>query len=68
MKAFRAWVEATGWSQKELAEALGVSQAHVSRILAGRRVPSDRLKVRIAEKSGGAVPASDWLPPSEVAA
>lgn len=64
----RAWMKAAGWSQQALAAELGVSQAHVSRVVSGVRTPSDKLKVRIAEISGGEVRPVDWFPTQSQAA
>lgn len=61
MNELARWAARTGRSQQALAEELGVSQAHVSRLLAGQRTPSDRLKVRVAAVTGGEVPPESWF-------
>ncbi|MCW6681563.1 helix-turn-helix transcriptional regulator [Aerococcaceae bacterium NML160702] len=41
--------ERRGWTQKELAEKIGVSQEAVTKYEAGTRTPSDSVKVAIAK-------------------
>jgi len=61
MMKLRTWMEAAGWSQMDLADELGVSQAHISRVLAGRRGASDRLKTLVHSVTGGEVTPADWF-------
>ena len=48
-----------GLTQAAMAERLGISEAHLSRILAGKGTPSLRLCDRIAAETEGAVTAED---------
>ena len=45
----RAYMRATGATQKEVARAVGTSQAAISRILARRQQPRLPLALRLAE-------------------
>lgn len=51
----------TGMRQVVLARMIGISQGHMSDILAGRRTPGLALAGRIAAATGGKVPVSSWL-------
>lgn len=46
----RAWMKKQGLSQRELAELLGVHEAHISRILSGERRIGARLALRLAKQ------------------
>ncbi|WP_097082584.1 helix-turn-helix transcriptional regulator [Rhodobacter sp. JA431] len=51
-----------GLPQSAFAEAIGVSRGHMSALISGARLPSLELAVRIERLTGGAVPASSWVP------
>lgn len=57
------WI-AQNTTQKDFAREVGVTQAYVSLLAAGQRVPSLRLAKRISQATGGAVP-TDALAPGE---
>ena len=46
LKVYREW---RNISQRSLAETVGVSLSHISKIECGLKVPSNRLKMRLAE-------------------
>lgn len=48
----RAWREGAGWSQRELAERLGVTQAAIHNWESGQRQPSLRMLSQIARAFG----------------
>ena len=48
-------------SQSELARALGISQPYASLLLAGKRLPSLELAIRIERATGGLVPVHSWV-------
>ncbi len=56
----RARLKKLEWSQLDLATALGVSTAVVSRWLSGERTPSLEMAFRI-QNSKIAIPAEAWL-------
>jgi transcriptional regulator with XRE-family HTH domain len=45
----QTYIRRTGDTQDAIAEALGISQAHISRILAGKTVPRPELAIRLAD-------------------
>lgn len=47
----RAYLDKTGTSARVFAKRLGVDPAHVSHILAGRRVPSLPLALKIVDEA-----------------
>jgi transcriptional regulator with XRE-family HTH domain len=62
------WRTARGWSQADLAKALGISQAYVCRLETGERVPSHRIMTIIADYTGGEITPNDfcvWSPTLE---
>lgn len=59
-------MKANGVRQVDLAPQFGITQAHLSRILTGTRVPSLELAVRIANLTG--IPVASLLPSSGEAA
>lgn len=61
MTDFQTYVVATRSRQSDLAKRLGISQPHLSQILASKRKPSLELAVRIEKLTGGAVPAGSWV-------
>lgn len=61
MKRFltlKAYLEATQDTQNGLADALGISQGHMSRLVNGSRLPSRALANRIAVYCG--IPVAAW--------
>jgi transcriptional regulator with XRE-family HTH domain len=60
----RARLAELGWSQLDLANAIGASPAIVSRWLSGERVPSLGMAFRI-QKSEAAIPADAWVTHAE---
>ena len=46
---FRNYIKLHNWTQIEAAEILNISQAHLSRIFNGKRVPSMTLLKRMEE-------------------
>lgn len=60
---------ARGWTQKRAARQLGVTQAYLSMLERGRRVPTPALATRLAEvyalsPAALPLPAGDWQPPA----
>ncbi len=55
--------EKTGISAAELARQLGITDAHLSMILKGKRIPSRKLAQKISEKTG--IPILNLLFPKE---
>jgi len=60
---------ALGWTQKRAAHRLGVTQAYLSMLERGRRVPPPALALRLAEvyslsPAALPLPAGDWQPPA----
>jgi len=60
---------ARGWTQKRAARQLGVTQAYLSMLERGRRVPTAALARRLAEvyslsPAALPLPAGDWQPPA----
>jgi transcriptional regulator with XRE-family HTH domain len=47
-----------GPPKKEVAARVGLCQSDLSKVLAGRRVPNDQVKQRIATELG--IPAESW--------
>jgi len=63
----KAWRDAAGISQADLAARLEVDQASVARYEHGRRRPARRVMARIHEISGGAVGPADFYDLREAA-
>lgn len=61
----RSHIDDSGSPAREWAQAFGISEPHLSRILSGQKLPSLRLAVAIERKTSGAVPASSWVPEPE---
>ena len=59
--ALARWRQARQWSQSDLAGALGVTQATVSRLEAGRSEPSLALAADIERLTAGFVMATHWV-------
>jgi phosphopantothenoylcysteine decarboxylase/phosphopantothenate--cysteine ligase len=55
------WLKFNGISARELAGRVGATEATISRIRNGRAQPSMELAQRIADATGGAVTANDFL-------
>lgn len=49
--------EDLGWTQSDLARAVGVDHSYISRLEAGERIPSVSMLARLARVMGGAL----WL-------
>ena len=48
-------------NQRELAQALDISQPYTSLLLSGKKRPSLALAVRIERATGGLVPVHSWV-------
>lgn len=57
----RAFISENGMLQGKLAALSGVSQAYLSQIISGKRVPSLPVAGRICSATGGAVAVEDWV-------
>jgi len=55
------WLKKTGTSARELASRAGTTEATISRLRHGRAKPSLDLAQRLADATGGAVTANDFL-------
>jgi transcriptional regulator with XRE-family HTH domain len=67
MLAFVEWVhreQEKGLSQKVIAERIGTTQSHLSRLLSGKCTPQRRIANAIFRESG--IPQSAWDEPEEV--
>jgi transcriptional regulator with XRE-family HTH domain len=60
----RVRLKELGWTQLDLAVAIGVSGAVVSRWLSGDRVPSLEMAFRIQNSEVG-IPADAWIDPPD---
>lgn len=60
MSSFSEWRENSGKTQSVVAGDLGISQAYLSRILAGASQPSMGLAIKIAAYTDGDVPVGAW--------
>ena len=47
VEEYRLWLDTQGISQKELADAIGKSHAHMNKVLAGKYPVSDLIKTRL---------------------
>jgi plasmid maintenance system antidote protein VapI len=65
MTHLQTYAHTFGGKQRDLAEAFGISQPHLSLLLAGKKRPSLELAVRIEQMTGGAVPATSWVDDQE---
>lgn len=61
MSKLREYRTAKGLTQSELAEAVGVKKATISRIENGERTPSMSLVSRICEATKGELTANDFM-------
>ena len=55
-------ISSSGESAAHWARRLGISRGYLSEMLAGKKLPSLTLAVTIERETGGAVPASSWVP------
>lgn len=60
MKNLQTYASSFSGSRKDLAEAFGISQPHLSLLIAGKKRPSLDLAIRIEQVSKGAIPAISW--------
>lgn len=58
-------IKSSGERQTVWAERLGISAAYLSDLLNGKKLPSLVLAVQIERETGGAVPATSWVPMTE---
>jgi len=56
----RTYLARSGDTQEKIAEALGISQAQVSRILAGKTVPRPEIAIRLATYAQIPVDSFTW--------
>ena len=61
MTLLQTYADAFAGRQRDLANALGISQPHLSLLMAGKKRPSLELAIRIERVTGGAVPATSWV-------
>lgn len=63
MMTLQEYMSATDANRKQAkwAEALGVSQAFLSQILNGTRVPGRKTMLKIEQATGGKVPCAVWF-------
>jgi phosphopantothenoylcysteine decarboxylase/phosphopantothenate--cysteine ligase len=61
------WLKQKGNSARKLAAHAGTTEATISRLRHGRALPSLELARRIAEATGGAVTANDFVAPDQAA-
>lgn len=57
------YLDSSGRSCVEFAEAVGAHRSQIYRCAAGERGPGRKLATRIETETGGAVPASSWDQP-----
>lgn len=62
MEKLQHYLDATGTRQSAMAALLGISRGYMSQMVTGLKLPSLDLAVRIERATGGAVPASSWIP------
>lgn len=67
MMTLREYAKQNGITQAALADALGIKQAAVSLIMAGKNRPSLEVAVKIERITKGSVPAISWIPDDELA-
>lgn len=63
MNRLAKWLEKNSKTQDELAEAIGVTQPYVSRLVSGERGPGLAVALAIEKFTRGAVPAVSWDEP-----
>lgn len=64
MENFASFLKQSGLRQSDFADALGVSQATISRLARGEMKPGLELAVAIARATGDAVPVESWVDPT----
>lgn len=57
----RQWLDHTGFSQRDLARRVGVSQSAIQRYAAGIRCPRPAIMASIAEATSGRVQPADLI-------
>lgn len=62
MHKLSEYLKATGETQQQLADRLGVHRSHLSKLMRGVAYPSRDLMAAIARETGGQVPISAWFP------
>jgi transcriptional regulator with XRE-family HTH domain len=67
MTTLAAYLSDQNTSQKAFAVRLGVDPSIVSRLVKDLMRPSLELAVKIERETGGAVPATSWIPEAETA-
>uniref|UniRef100_A0A6M3JBI2 Putative DNA binding, helix-turn-helix domain containing protein n=1 Tax=viral metagenome TaxID=1070528 RepID=A0A6M3JBI2_9ZZZZ len=65
MKKLIKWLNKKGWTQKNLADELGVSESAVSLWFSGDRKPSSKSALKIENITNGTVSRLSLLYPSE---
>lgn len=68
MSKLRHFMTENGIKQADFAASIGATQGLVSRLIGGTALPSLKLAARIERVTGGAVPASSWIPTEEAPA
>ena len=68
MSALKPYLADQNLSQKAFALRLSVDPSIVSRLANGQMLPSLELAVQIERETGGAVPATSWIPDVQPAA
>ena len=56
----KSWLESEGRSSKWLAETLGISEQHMSKISTGKAQVTRTTALAIERVTNGAVPADSW--------
>lgn len=59
---FSEFIRNSGQNRSAWADRLEVSRSYLSDLLNGHKTPSLELAARIERTTGGAVPASSWIP------
>jgi transcriptional regulator with XRE-family HTH domain len=62
MSKLREYRLSKGLSQEDVAKAVGVQKAMISRVEQGKRIASMSLVARLVDWSGGKLKADDFLP------
>jgi len=58
----KEFIEGSGLPRSAWAERLGISRSYLYFLENGHKSPSLALAVRIERETGGAVPATSWVP------
>ncbi len=59
--ALEQWIDRTGKSKKEVADAIGISMVALYALLNGKAEPRVSTAVKIEEMTGGQVPVKSWV-------